>query len=64
MQLARNLGSIDRILRFVVGALLIILAITGTIGVWGWVGIILVGTAFLNFCPIYRVIGVKTCSDC
>ena len=62
--LARNLGTIDRIARLVVGALLIILALTGTIGVWGWVGAILVATAFMNFCPIYRVFGLKTCQDC
>ncbi|MGH1576181.1 YgaP family membrane protein [Planktotalea sp.] len=64
MKFSRNLGNLDRILRFVVGALLILLAITGTIGVWGWIGVILLATAFVNFCPIYRIIGVKTCSDC
>lgn len=64
MQLTRNLGNIDRIARFAVGALLIVLALTGTIGVWGWLGLIFVGTAFLNFCPVYRVLGIKTCSDC
>lgn len=62
--LARNLGTIDRIARLAVGALLIILAATGTIGVWGWVGAVLVATAFMNFCPIYRVLGLKTCQDC
>lgn len=62
--LARNLGTFDRIARFAVGALLIILALTGTIGVWGWIGVVLVATAFMNFCPIYRVFGFKTCQDC
>jgi len=64
MNLSRNMGSTDKILRLVVGALLIVLALTGTIGLWGWLGLILVGTAFLNFCPIYRVFGLKTCQDC
>lgn len=64
MALAKNMGSIDRLARLIIGALLIVLAVTGTIGVWGWVGIILVATAFLNFCPIYRIIGIKTCKDC
>lgn len=64
MTLAKNMGSIDRLARLIIGALLIVLAVTGTIGVWGWVGIILVATAFLNFCPIYRIIGIKTCKDC
>lgn len=62
--LARNLGTLDRIARFAVGALLIALALTGTIGTWGWIGAILVATAFMNFCPIYRIFGLKTCQDC
>lgn len=62
--MTRNLGQLDRIARLVLGALLIVLASIGTIGVWGYVGVILVGTAFLNFCPIYRVFGFKTCQDC
>ncbi|MEX0310942.1 MAG: DUF2892 domain-containing protein [Tateyamaria sp.] len=62
--MTRNLGQTDRIARFVIGTLLILLAALGTIGVWGFFGVILVGTAFVNFCPIYRVFGVKTCQDC
>lgn len=64
MQFTRNLGSPDRIARFVVGAVLILGAISGTIGFWGWIGAILLATAFMNFCPIYRVFGIKTCQDC
>ena len=63
MNFTKNMGSADRWARLAIGALLIILAITGTIGIWGWVGIILVGTAFMNFCPIYRVLGIKTNKD-
>ncbi|SHE74819.1 Protein of unknown function [Ruegeria intermedia] len=62
--MTRNLGQFDRIARLALGAVLIILAAMGTIGVWGYLGVIFVGTAFLNFCPIYRVLGIKTCSDC
>ena len=64
MDISRNMGSADKIARLVLGALLIVLAITGTIGVWGWIGVIFVVTAFLNFCPLYRVLGIKTCQDC
>ncbi|MEM9426496.1 MAG: DUF2892 domain-containing protein [Pseudomonadota bacterium] len=64
MDFSRNMGSADKIARLVLGALLIVLALTGTIGVWGWLGIILVATAFLNFCPLYRIVGFKTCQDC
>lgn len=63
MELTTNVGSFDRILRIVIGAALIILTLTGTIGIWGWVGVILLGTAFLKFCPLYRIIGVNTCKN-
>lgn len=62
--LVRYLGIFDRISRFAIGALLIVLALTETIGTWGWIGAILVATAFMNFCPIYRIFGLKTCQDC
>lgn len=62
--MTRNVGNLDRIARFVLGALLIALAAMGTIGAWGYLGVILVGTAFVSFCPIYRIFGLKTCQDC
>ncbi|MDO4699468.1 MAG: DUF2892 domain-containing protein [Moraxella sp.] len=55
-----NLGQIDRVLRFIVGALLVVLAVTGVIGVWGYLGVIFLATAFMNFCPIYRLLGIST----
>lgn len=64
MTFTRNLASWDRIARFAIGALLIVLAVTGAVGVWGYLGVILVATGFMNFCPIYRVFGFKTCTDC
>ena len=64
MEISKNMGTADKIARFVLGGLLVVLALTGTIGVWGWIGVIFVTTAFLNFCPLYRIIGIKTCQDC
>jgi len=64
MTFTRNLGRFDRLARLVLGALLVVLAVTGTIGVWGWLGAIFVATAFMNFCPVYRVLGLKTCQEC
>lgn len=55
-----NLGKIDRVLRFIVGAILVGLAGAKIIGVWGFLGIILLATAFMNFCPIYRMLGIST----
>lgn len=62
MEIVKNMGSTDRIVRFAVGALLVVLALTGTIGLWGWLGLILIGTAALNFCPAYTLLGIKTCN--
>jgi hypothetical protein len=56
-----NVGGIDRILRVVVGLVLIALAATGTVGVWGWIGIVPVATGLFRFCPLYSLIGIDTC---
>jgi hypothetical protein len=56
-----NAGGIDRILRLVLGVVLIGLTLSGTIGVWGWLGLVLVGTAAIGFCPLYTLIGLNTC---
>lgn len=45
-----NVGGIDRILRIVVGLALIALAATGTVGAWGWIGVVLVLTGAVRFC--------------
>ncbi len=58
-----NMGGADRVLRIVAGLLLIGLTITGTIGVWGWVGVIVLATGIFSFCPAYSLMGVKTCKN-
>ena len=56
-----NVGSMDKVLRIIAGVLLIAPAATGYIGVWGWIGIIPLATGLFNFCPLYSLIGIKTC---
>ena len=56
-----NVGGIARILRIVAGLVLIALALTGTIGLWGWIGLVPLGTALFGFCPLYTVLGLNTC---
>ena len=56
-----NVGTLDRIARVVLGLVLIALTLTGTIGVWGWIGVGLVATAAIGFCPAYTLLGVSTC---
>jgi len=57
-----NVGGIDRILRIAAGALLIVLAALGTIGVWGYIGIVLVASGVFRFCPAYLPFGLSTCA--
>ena len=60
--MTKNVGGLDKWARIVVGALLVILAVTGTVGVWGYLGIIPLLTGSLNYCPAYSVFGIKTCA--
>lgn len=59
--MTRNVGGIDKVLRIAVGILLIVLALTGTIGAWGWIGVVPLATGLFNFCPAYKLLGMNTC---
>jgi uncharacterized membrane protein YfcA len=60
--MTKNIGSTDRIVRIIVGVALIAAALTGAIGVWGWIGIVPLATALIGWCPPYAILGVNTCS--
>ena len=57
-----NVGGIDRVLRIGVGIALIGLAVTGKVGVWGWIGIVPVITGTFRFCPAYKIGVISTCN--
>jgi len=56
-----NVGGADRILRIVVGLILILLAATGQVGAWGWIGIVPLATGLMKTCPLYSMLGMNTC---
>lgn len=56
-----NEGTIDRTLRVIAGLVLITLAATGTVGMWGWIGIMPMLTGAIGFCPAYTIFGASTC---
>ena len=56
-----NAGTIDRALRIIAGLVLIALAATGTVGVWGWIGIVPLLTGIVGVCPAYSIFGISTC---
>lgn len=61
-----NIGSIDKIVRFIIAAVIVLLfftnIITGTLGIILLVlAGVLVITSFLSFCPLYTLFGANTC---
>lgn len=60
--MTKNVGSIDRALRTIIGLALIGLAATGTVGWWGYLGVIPLATAAIGWCPPYALFGWNTCS--
>ena len=65
-----NVGPVDRILRLVVGAVLILLPYLTAWGLWAdpiwrWgvplVGVVMILTALVRFCPAYTLLGLNTC---
>ncbi|MDP2870559.1 DUF2892 domain-containing protein [Methyloversatilis sp.] len=56
-----NVGGIDKIARIVIGLALIALAATGTVGVWGYIGVVPLLTGLFNFCPAYSLLGINSC---
>jgi len=58
-----NVGRVDRVVRIVAGAALIGLAVAGTIGPWGYIGVLPLFTGFMRVCPAYSLLGINTCSS-
>lgn len=65
-----NVGSVDRVVRFVLGLLLLLAVFLPVFGMaanpllqWGagLVGVVLITTALMRFCPLYRLFGLSTC---
>jgi hypothetical protein len=59
-----NIGTIDRVLRIIIGTVLLSLLyfLEGNMRWLGLIGIIPLFTALLRWCPLYTVFGFKTCS--
>jgi hypothetical protein len=57
-----NEGGMDRTIRIVAGLALIGLAATGTVGVWGWIGVVPLATGLIGWCPAYTILGLNTCA--
>lgn len=59
----KNMGNTDRIIRAVIG--LVIITLGFVYQSWlGAIGLIPLITAGIGFCPLYKILGFKSCSNC
>jgi hypothetical protein len=58
----KNVGSVDKMVRIFAGLALISLVFIGPQTPWGWLGLVPLITGLVNWCPLYRVLGVNTCA--
>jgi len=56
-----NEGSIDRVLRVILGLALISIVFIGPKTMWGWVGVVPLVTGLVGMCPLYAILGINTC---
>ncbi|MBM3940209.1 MAG: DUF2892 domain-containing protein [SAR202 cluster bacterium] len=61
--MTRNMGTLDRVVRAVLGAALLSLLflLDGALRFAGLLGVVLLVTAVASYCPIYALLGVRTC---
>lgn len=55
-----NVGNIDRAIRLLFGIALAVLAATGVVGWWGYLGLAVAATGLVAFCPLYSLLGLRT----
>lgn len=56
-----NEGTVDPVLRVVVGAGVLSLAFIGPQTPWGYVGVIPLLTGLVGYCPVYALFGISSC---
>ena len=58
--MSKNIGTLDRIVRILLGVGLISLTFIGPQTPWGWLGIIPIATALIGWCPPYALLRINT----
>lgn len=57
----KNIHSVERVVRVVVGLALVSLAFVGPANLWFLLGIIPLATGLMGWCPPYAMCGISTC---
>lgn len=58
---ARNEGTADRLLRILLGLVVLSLVFAGPKTSWGYLGLIPLITGIVGYCPLYRLVGLNSC---
>jgi hypothetical protein len=58
----KNEGTLDRVLRVVAGVAILSLTLVGPQSLWGLVGLVPLATGLVGFCPVYTLLGIRTCA--
>ncbi len=56
-----NEGMADRLIRIIVGIIVIALVFVGPQTPWGWLGLLPLITGLVGWCPAYTLFGIRTC---
>jgi len=62
----KNMGSLDRVIRVVIAAVVGLLIVTGQLTgvlaiILGVLAVVFVATSVVSFCPLYTLFGISTC---
>lgn len=56
----KNVGPVDRVIRVILGVAILAYFAFGTWSAWGFLGILLVATGLVGYCPLYSLLHIRT----
>jgi len=56
----KNIGNVDKWLRILIGIIGVALVFFGPATAWGWLGLVPLITGLINFCPLYKILGINS----
>ena len=56
----KNIGKTDKIIRIILGLVILSQSVFGLHSLWGLIGLVLIITAVIDFCPAYTLLGINT----
>ena len=59
----KNVGNTERAIRIGGALILVVLAASGTVGLWGYLGLLPMITGAIGWCPPYAMLGINTCAN-